>query len=100
MAKNSALFNLYKERITRCKSGDELVQLSKEISKISFRMRERTALIVACVFAAKWFDKHGVAPTKEQLDSGDLDVTQDAAAAPASDPEDVLQEFDPYPEVL
>lgn len=74
MAKNSALFNLYKERITRCKSPDELLKLSKEISKISFKLRERTALILACVFAAKWFDKHGIAPTKEQLEAGDLDA--------------------------
>lgn len=94
MAKNSALFNLYKERIARCKTPDELLKVSKEISKISFKLHERTALIVACAFAAKWFDKHGVAPTKEQLEAGDLDVTQDAAAAFVPEPEDVLQEVD------
>lgn len=74
MAKNSALFNLYKERIARCKSPDELLKLSKKISKISFKLHERTALFLACTFAAKWFDKHGTAPTKEQLEAGDLDV--------------------------
>lgn len=100
MPKNSAPFNLYKERIARCKTPDELLMVSKEISKISFKLHERTALIVACAFAAKWFDKHGDDPTVELLEPIDSDVTQDAAAAIDPDPEDVLRDFNPYPEVL
>lgn len=36
MAKKSALFNLYSDKLSRCSSPDELLKLSSEISKISF----------------------------------------------------------------
>ena len=74
MPKRSALFNLYQERISRCKSPDELLNLSKEITTKSFKRNEKLALTLACIFAAKWFDKHGCAPSKAQLEGGDLDV--------------------------
>ena len=74
MPKHSALFNLYQERISRCKSPDELLKLSKEITTKSFKGNEKLALTLACIFAAKWFDKHGCAPSKAQLEGGDLDV--------------------------
>ena len=57
MAKNSALYKLYADRLARCKSPDELIELSKEISKISFRAHERAALALSCMFIAKEFDK-------------------------------------------
>ena len=74
MPKRSALFNLYQDRISRCKSSDELLKLSKEITTKSFKRIEKIALTLACIFAAKWFDKHGCAPSKDQLEGGDLDV--------------------------
>lgn len=74
MPKRSAFFNLYQERIFRCKSPDELLKLSKEITTKSFKGGEKIALTLACIFAAKWFDKHGCAPSKDQLEGGDLDV--------------------------
>lgn len=74
MPKHSALFNLYQERISRCNSSDELLKLSKEITTKSFKGNEKLALSLACIFAAKWFDKHGCAPSKAQLEGGDLDA--------------------------
>ena len=74
MPKHSALFNLYQERISRCKSSDELLRLSREITTKSFKGNEKLALTLACIFAAKWFDKHGCAPSKDQLEGGELDV--------------------------
>lgn len=57
MAKQSALYKLYADRLSRCKSPDELLELCREISRISFRAHERTALIVSCAIIAKQFDK-------------------------------------------
>lgn len=74
MSKHFALFNLYQDRISRCKSSDELLKLSKEITTKSFKGNEKIALTLACIFAAKWFDKHGSAPSMEQLEGGDLDA--------------------------
>lgn len=74
MPKRSALFNLYQERISCCKSPDELYKISIEISTKSFVGNEKLALTLACIFAAKWFDKHGSAPSKVQLEGGDLDA--------------------------
>lgn len=74
MPKHSALFNLYQERISRCQSSDELLKLSREITTKSFKGAEMVALVLLCIYAAKWFDKHGCAPSKEQLEGGDLDV--------------------------
>ena len=74
MPKRSALFNLYQDRISRCQSSDELLKLSKEITTKSFKGAEKIALALLCIYAAKWFDKHGCAPSKDQLEGGDLDV--------------------------
>ena len=57
MAKQSALYNLYADRLARCQSPDELLTISKEISSISFRANERAALMLSCMFIAKQFDK-------------------------------------------
>lgn len=57
MAKQSALYKLYADRLSRCKSPDELLQLSREISNIPFKAHERTALMLSCVFIAKQFDR-------------------------------------------
>ena len=74
MPRHSALFNLYQDRISRCKSPDELLKLSNEITSKSFMGNEKIALTLACIFAAKWFDKHGCAPYNDQLEGGDLDA--------------------------
>lgn len=72
--KRSALFNLYNDRIARCKTSDELLKLSREVSMLQLNVTEKTALCLLCVYAAKWFDKHGCAPSKEQLEGGNIDV--------------------------
>ena len=59
MARQSALYKIYADRLSRCSSPDELLQLSREISQIPFLATERTALFVSCVFIAKRFDKKG-----------------------------------------
>lgn len=72
MAK-SVLFKYYSDKIARCKSPDELLKISREISSKSFRADEKTALALACVFAAKQFDKQlkkaGVSNEVSSLDS-------------------------------
>lgn len=80
--KSSQIFNAFKDRLQRCKDPDELLQISKEITQADLIADEKTALALACVYYAKQMDKRGMV------------VTQDAAAAVAPDPEDVLQEVD------
>lgn len=59
MSRTSQLYNLYSDRLSRVQSPDELVQLSREINASSLKQREKAALALACIFAAKYFDKHG-----------------------------------------
>ena len=59
MSRTSQLYNMYADRLNRVQSPDELVQLSREINASSLKQREKTALALACIFAAKYFDKHG-----------------------------------------
>ena len=59
MAKQSQLYNMYVDRLNRCSSPDELLTISKEIKAAPLKKKEMTALALACVFAAKYFDKHG-----------------------------------------
>lgn len=54
---NSDYFKLYSDRIARCKNSDELLKISREIASKSFRANEKAALMIACVAAAKYFDK-------------------------------------------
>lgn len=57
MLKKSALYNLYADRLARCKSPDELMAISREITTINFKPNERAALALSCMFIAKQFDK-------------------------------------------
>lgn len=59
MSRTSQLYNMYADRLNRVQTPDELVQLSREINASSLKSREKTALALACIFAAKYFDKHG-----------------------------------------
>lgn len=62
MSRTSQLYNLFSARLSRVQSPDELVQLSREINASSLKQREKAALSFACIFAAKYFDKHGGKP--------------------------------------
>ena len=55
----SQLYNYYSERLARVKSPATLIELSNEIKAAPLKKKEMTALALACVFAAKYFDKHG-----------------------------------------
>lgn len=59
MSRTSQLYKLYSVRLHRVQTPDELVQLSREINSSSLLQREKAALAMACIFAAKYFDKHG-----------------------------------------
>lgn len=59
MSRTSRLYNMYADRLNRVQTPDELVQLSREINASSLKQREKAALALACIFAAKYFDKHG-----------------------------------------
>ena len=63
----SQLYNLYKDRLARCKSPSELVTLSKEINLSPLNKAEKAALALGCIFAAKYFDKHGVKKDVQDL---------------------------------
>ena len=75
---SSQIFNAFKDRLQRCKDPDELLQISQEITQAPLCADEKIALALACMYLAKQMDKRG------------MSVTQDAAAAGDSDPEDVL----------
>lgn len=59
MSMTSQLYNMYADRLNRVQTPDELVSLSREINASSLKQREKAALALACIFAAKYFDKHG-----------------------------------------
>lgn len=57
MAKTSQLFNLYKDRLGRCQSSEELIQISKDIAAADLKQQEKVALSFSCLFIAKHFDR-------------------------------------------
>ena len=57
MLKKSALFNLYSDRLARCKSPDELMEIAQEMTAVHFPAHERAALALSCMYIAKRFDK-------------------------------------------
>ena len=59
MGLTSQLYNCFSSRLSRCQSPDELLDLSREINCSPLKQREKSALALACIFAAKYFDKHG-----------------------------------------
>lgn len=59
MSRTSQLYNMYADRLNRVQTPDELLQLSREINASSLKQHEKAALALACIFAAKYFDKHG-----------------------------------------
>jgi hypothetical protein len=54
------LFNEFKARIARCQSPAELLQISHDINSADLRPDQKGALALGCMYAAKYFDKHGV----------------------------------------
>lgn len=73
MAKQSQFFRYYKSRLERCKDGDELVKLSREIESKSFPPGEKLALQLSAIFIAKQFDKKGKQLKEAAPEGGDLD---------------------------
>lgn len=53
----SELFKYYSDKLSRVKTPDELLALTREIARQSFRSDEQLALTIACMFIAKKFDK-------------------------------------------
>lgn len=71
---HSTIYTMYKQKLERCQSPDELLKICDEINKIPFRAKERTALLVSAVLIAKYFDKHGAKPKEAAPEGGVLDV--------------------------
>lgn len=66
--KKSPMFDYYSDKLARCNDPDQLVAISREITSVSFSADEKIALILACGFRAKQFDKRiqkGVAVDEE-----------------------------------